>query len=100
MSQQKNAANSPQFAEQRILERTYEEMDAIYTPENGVPVPCKILDFSMMGARISFDEARVLPGEVSIHVPKVGLKYVGEVRWRRSNEAGLLFKSAEPISES
>ena len=99
MSHSRKEATSVEFAERRTLERTYEEMDGIYTPENGSPVPCKILDFSMMGARVSFDESRVLPGEVSIQVPKIGLQYVGEVRWRRSNEAGLLFKSAVPIPE-
>lgn len=95
MSQPGQEANAPQFVEQRTLERTYEEMDAVYMPEGSDPVHCRLLDFSMMGARMEFAEARVVPDVISIEVPKFSLTYLCEVRWQNGNEIGLMFNSAE-----
>lgn len=95
-----SAANSPtmpEIIERRGVERTYQELSAVYQTADGAEIPCKFLDFSLMGARVSFDDASGIPDQLTLVVPDVGLRYDAEVRWRKDNDIGVLFNKAERI---
>lgn len=93
-----NAANSPtmpEVVERRGVERTYQELDAIYVTSDNEEIACKFLDFSLMGARVCFEDASKVPDNLTLVVPDVGLRYEAEVRWRKDNDIGVLFNKAE-----
>ena len=90
----------PDAQERRTLERTHEELDAIYLPDQGPGQPCKIVDFSMMGACLQHPSAAELPDEITVFVPAFGLTYDAEVRWRQSDRLGLVFTRAERTGPS
>ena len=90
-------ALSAEFAERRAVERVNDEMDAVCVMGNGTEIACRVVDFSMMGACVEFDQVLPVGDELAISVPKVGLSYIGEVRWRKENRVGLLFQSAKKL---
>lgn len=81
--------------DRRATPRFYDELEAVYLPGDGTEVPCKFLDFSLMGARISCEGVDGLPDHFRLYVAGIDMSYEAEVKWRGQGQVGVLFGRAE-----
>ncbi len=89
------AENNP-WTERRIRERIPVSWDAKLVFEGGAE-PCKVIDFSPRGARVSAANAAPINRPVSLRLSEHG-EFISRIVWRRPDCMGLKFRHLETNS--
>lgn len=90
------AAQDNPWIERRIRERTEVSWDANLVFEGGSE-PCKVIDFSPRGARVSAANGAPINRPVSLRLSKHG-EFVSRIVWRRPDSMGLKFRHLDANS--
>ncbi len=90
------SAQENPWIERRIRERTDVSWDANLVFEGGSE-PCKVIDFSPRGARVSAANGAPINRPVSLRLSKHG-EFISRIVWRRPDCMGLKFQHLENIS--
>lgn len=61
---------------------------------------CLVRDLSMGGARLALSETATLPDVFELVVPQKSVTYRCNLRWRRTDEVGVVFLDAPPMPKS
>jgi uncharacterized protein YceH (UPF0502 family) len=67
----------------------------VYVDKRRGALNCLVRDLSEAGARIIFSSAVTLPRAFKLHIPQREQTFHAKVQWRRGDEIGLAFSSAE-----
>jgi PilZ domain len=67
----------------------------VYVDKRRGALNCLVRDLSEVGARIVFSSAVMLPPSFDLHIPQRERTFRAKVQWRRGDEIGLAFSSAE-----
>lgn len=87
----RSRAKSPTGEERRVVGRQKSVADVWADPGGMEPaIPCRLLDISLIGAKLSLDAGVQLPDSFILHAG--GVKTMARVIWRRQNMLGVEFE--------
>jgi hypothetical protein len=57
-------------------------------------VVCEVVNFADGGARLRVPGAQILPGIITLHLPRWGRLSQARIRWRQLDEVGISFEGS------
>ena len=61
--------------------------------ERGSTMDCVVRNISEGGACVEIDQARKLPEEINLTIPRKGRSFLARMIWRQANRVGLAFRT-------